>query len=95
MNMDIDFKYRPLTKWQKIIKNILFPDTLIPVEGADLNKIGIQSTVDVPEEERPKEIKFPGITASKNWFNNTSNGIGHFNENLYKTIQDYQKFKQY
>jgi len=85
--------YKPIPEWKKRLINFLFPklNNIEAVEGIDLNNVGFKTTCEVDESDRPKHIKFPGESAAKSWFENSNDGFGYFNQDLYNKIKDYQK----
>jgi hypothetical protein len=86
--------YKPishLNKW--LMENIFFPHLkqIKPVDSVNLGKVGFKTTAPISESEKLKKLVFHGEGASKAWFENSPDGIGYFNQELYNKIKDYHK----
>lgn len=74
----------------KLVFNFYFKNIKY-IDNIDLSKIGYKTTVTVPDAEKPSNIIFYGEGPAKAWFENSPNGIGYFNQELYNKIKDYHK----
>lgn len=86
-------KIKKLNSFEKWLNSIFnsWANSIQPVDSINLGKVGYTTKANVPIEERPKQIKFSGEGPAKAWFENSPNGIGYFNQDLYNKIKDYHK----